>query len=144
MGERNLLRVEMQFTVKTYDIDFAGIASNIVYIRWLEDLRLKMLEAFFPLEQALQAGLAPALLRTTIEYRRPLRLLDRPVGRMWISDLRQVRGVLQAEFALAGEVTTTAEQVYCFVDVKTLRPAPQPEEIRRRFREAREDTEEAR
>jgi acyl-CoA thioester hydrolase len=23
----------------TYEIDFAGVVSNIVYVRWLEDLR---------------------------------------------------------------------------------------------------------
>ena len=31
--------VQHSFRVMTYDIDFAGIVSNISYIRWLEDLR---------------------------------------------------------------------------------------------------------
>jgi acyl-CoA thioester hydrolase len=35
--------VALDLPIKTYDIDFAGIVSNIVYIRWLEDLRLKIL-----------------------------------------------------------------------------------------------------
>jgi len=33
--------IEVPLPVRTYDIDFAGIVSNIVYIRWLEDLRLE-------------------------------------------------------------------------------------------------------
>ena len=32
--------VEMPLKVQGYDIDVAGIVSNIVYVRWLEDLRL--------------------------------------------------------------------------------------------------------
>ena len=31
---------EQPLPIRTYDIDFAGIVSNIVFIRWLEDLRL--------------------------------------------------------------------------------------------------------
>jgi len=33
--------VERAIEIKTYDIDFAGIVSNIVYVRWLEDLALR-------------------------------------------------------------------------------------------------------
>jgi acyl-CoA thioester hydrolase len=135
-AEHPPLEVELKFTVKTYDVDFAGIVSNIVYIRWLEDLRLQMLETYYPLEQAVQAGLAPTLLRTHIEYRRPLRMFDEPAGRMWMSELGRAKGVLQAEFSLRGEVTAAAEQVYCFIDLRKMRAVPQPEAIRRRFAEA--------
>ena len=41
------LEISLDLPIKTYDIDFAGIVSNIVYIRWLEDLRLKMFEHHF-------------------------------------------------------------------------------------------------
>ena len=67
--------VELAFNVGTYDIDFAGIVSNIVYLRWLEDLRLAMLEAHLPLEDQLAAGTTPVLLSTEIEYLRAIRLL---------------------------------------------------------------------
>jgi acyl-CoA thioester hydrolase len=45
--------VEIPLPVRTYDIDFAGIVNNIVYIRWLEDLRLEMLARYFPLADQL-------------------------------------------------------------------------------------------
>ena len=32
---------EQPLPIRTYDIDFARIVSNIVFIRWLEDLRLR-------------------------------------------------------------------------------------------------------
>jgi acyl-CoA thioesterase FadM len=33
------LSVELSLNVNTYDIDVAGHVNNIVYIRWLEDMR---------------------------------------------------------------------------------------------------------
>ncbi|MBK7868256.1 MAG: hypothetical protein IPJ75_15420 [Ignavibacteriales bacterium] len=34
-----LKRLELDFEVKTFDIDAGGHLNNIVYIRWLEELR---------------------------------------------------------------------------------------------------------
>ena len=42
--------IALDLPIKTYDIDFAGIVSNIVYIRWLEDLRLKMINCKYYLQ----------------------------------------------------------------------------------------------
>ena len=44
---------EQPLPIRTYDIDFAGIVSNIVFIRWLEDLRLALLDQTYPLIRAL-------------------------------------------------------------------------------------------
>ena len=44
---------EQPLPIRTYDIDFAGIVSNIVFIRWLEDLRLGLLDQAYPLIRAL-------------------------------------------------------------------------------------------
>jgi acyl-CoA thioester hydrolase len=60
-NQQRPLEVELVLPVKTYDIDFAGIVSNIVYIRWLEDLRLEMLDAYLPLQKMLEDGIAPIL-----------------------------------------------------------------------------------
>ncbi|MBT4500790.1 MAG: hypothetical protein HOC74_23880 [Gemmatimonadetes bacterium] len=51
------LEIEIELLVRTYDIDFAGVVSNIVYLRWLEDLRLAALEACYPLERFLADSL---------------------------------------------------------------------------------------
>ena len=45
--------VRHSFRVMTYDIDFAGVVSNITYTRWLEDLR-----NWFA-EPAVETGAAP-------------------------------------------------------------------------------------
>lgn len=132
-SQRNV--VELPFKIQTYDIDFAGIVSNIVYIRWLEDLRLRMLESFFPLERAMGSGISPVLLHTHIEYKHAIRMFDKPIGRMWVRGTGRVRGTLAAEFLVDGRVATAAEQSYCFVDSASLRPVPLPEELRGRSSE---------
>lgn len=117
--------------VRTYDIDFGGIVSNIVYIRWLEDLRVQMLAEHFPLETAVrELGIAPVLVRTEIDYKRPIRLFDRVQARMWVAEVGAVRQVLQAEFTVDGVVHTLARQTTCFVDMTTGRPVPTPDALR--------------
>ena len=73
---------EQPLPIRTYDIDFAGIVSNIVFIRWLEDLRLALLDQAYPLVRALAEDVAPILLATRINYRRPVTIADPLVGRI--------------------------------------------------------------
>ena len=122
--------VELTFQVQTYDIDFAGIVSNIVYIRWLEDLRLKLLEEYLPLEKQMAQGFGPVLASTQIEYNLPLRLFDRPVGRMWVDRLGTTSWTIRAELLLGDKLVSTAVQAGAFVNYSTLRPVPVPEEFR--------------
>lgn len=123
-------QVELDLSVKTYDIDFAGIVSNIVYIRWLEDLRLTMLDRYLPLKTMHERGTTPVLLRTDIRYQRAIRLFDRPVGRMWMSGAGKVRWTLEAEFVVDGKAAATAQQEAAVVSLTTFRPQPVPPEIR--------------
>ena len=86
--------------IQTYDIDFAGIVSNIVFVRWLEDLRLGLMEQAYPLIRALAKNVTPILLATRISYRRPVTIADQLVGRMRVSALGRVRWQLAAEFSV--------------------------------------------
>jgi len=127
------LEVTLPFTVKTYDIDFAGIVSNIVYIRWLEDLRLKLLDTYLPLEQQMARGFGPVLGTTHIEYKRPIRLFDRPVGKMWVEKFGRTSWSLHAEFLLDGQGVALAQQSGAFVDYTTMRPTAVPADLRAKF-----------
>ena len=122
---------EQPLPIRTYDIDFAGIVSNIVFIRWLEDLRLALLERAYPLVQALAEAVAPILLATRISYRRPVTIADRLVGRMRVAGLGRVRWRLTAEFTVAGVLHAEAEQEGLFMRLSTRRPIAIPEPIRR-------------
>jgi acyl-CoA thioester hydrolase len=125
--------VELPIKVKTYDIDFLGHVSNIVYLRWLEDLRLLMLERTLPLQRQIEAGLAPVLLHTDIHYRRPIRLSDSPVGRMWLSGMTAARLVLAAQIVVGGALAAEATQTGVLIDLKTGRPVRLPPEARQVF-----------
>ncbi len=129
------LYVELSFQPKTYDIDFAGHVSNIVYIRWLEDLRLSLLDTYLPLKTLMDKGIAPVVMRTTIDYKRPVKLFDKPIGKMWAGEIGNVKGILLAEFSVNGVVVATAEQVGIFVRLDSGRPVVSPEEFRRHFEE---------
>ncbi len=123
---------EVPLRVQTYDIDFAGIVSNIVFVRWLEDLRLGLMEEAYPLVRALAEDVAPILLSTRISYRRPVTIADPLIGRIWVAALGRVRWRLAAEFTVAAAVHAEAEQEGLFMRLSTRRPIAIPEPIRRR------------
>jgi acyl-CoA thioester hydrolase len=127
--------VALDLPIKTYDIDFAGIVSNIVYIRWLEDLRLKMLESYLPLEQLMAREHCPIINSTEIQYKKALRMFDRPVGKMWMSQLGRSRCTLQAEIFLGQEIAATATQVGFFMSLESMRPIAMPEELKHIYTE---------
>ena len=134
MEKARPLKVTLPFTVKTYDIDFAGHVSNIVYIRWLEDLRLHFLDVHFPLEEQMAESFAPILTRTQIDYKRALRLFDRPIeGHMWFGDAGRIKWRLEAEFLVGGQVAATSVQHGVFINMETHRPIPIPGQLRERY-----------
>src|SRR5258708_27092443 len=113
---------EQPLPIRTYDIDFAGIVSNIVFIRWLEDLRLALLDQAYPLIQALAEDVAPILLATRISYRRPVTISDALVGRMRVAGLGRVRWRLAAQFAVGSVVHAEAEQEGLFMPLSPRPP----------------------
>ena len=125
----NAFEVRLPLPVKTYDIDVAGIVSNIVYVRWLEDLRCELLTNYLPIEQQLESEFAPVILQTQIEYRKPIKLSEKPLGRMWINKMTTLKWVASAEILVNGTSAATAEQTGCFVDLSSGRPIPIPEDF---------------
>jgi len=121
---------EQPLPIRTYDIDFAGIVSNIVFIRWLEDLRLGLMDQAYPLIQALAEDVAPILLSTRITYRRPVTIADPLIGRIRVSTLSRVRWHLTGEFTVNGTVHAEAEQEGLFMRLSTRKPIAIPEPIR--------------
>lgn len=121
---------EIALPIRTYDIDFAGIVSNIVFIRWLEDLRLGLMALSYPLLRALAEDVAPVLLDTRIAYRRPVTIRDPLIGRMRVADLGRVRWRLAAEFAVGSRIHAEAEQEGLFMRLSTRRPVAIPAPIR--------------
>src|SRR5258708_31959848 len=125
--------VERDLPIRTYDIDFAGIVGNIVYVRWLEDLRLAMMEEAYPIARALAEDVAPILLEMRIAYERPVTIHDALKGRMWVTEMGRVKWHLAAEFVVGDEVRARAEQVGLFIPPSTPPPIAPPLPLRQRF-----------
>ena len=131
------LLIERPIVVRTYDIDFANIVHNIVYFRWLEDLRSEILADVLPIDDILRSGISPILTRSEIEYRWPVRIGDAAVGRMWVAGLSRTRWTLAAEISVGEQLCAEAQQSGYFADLKTLRPVRVPEQLRTPWEAAR-------
>jgi acyl-CoA thioester hydrolase len=125
--------VALALPVRTYDIDFAGVVSNIVYVRWLEDLRLALMAEAYPIGRALADDVAPVLLGTRIAYERPVTIGDALRGRMWVTRMGRVRWSVAAEFTVHEARHARAEQDGLFIRLSTRRPIAVPEPLRTRF-----------
>jgi acyl-CoA thioester hydrolase len=133
--DKKILLIEKEIKVATYDIDFAGIVSNISYIRWLEDLRLAWLEKYFSLGKQVEAGFAPILLETRIEYHHAIRMFDQPTGLMWVSRLHSHKWQIKAEIRVKDKVMAIAEQKGVFVDRNKWIPIRIPENLKQLYLE---------
>jgi acyl-CoA thioester hydrolase len=112
--------------VRTYDIDSIGHVSNIVYIRWLEDLRLELFDKHFGFASVVEAGWSIVLMETHIEYKKAIKLTDCVQAKMWISSLGKATIELSAAFFSNDILTTRASHKAVFVDLKTTKPIRVP------------------
>mgnify|MGYP002397925741 FL=1 len=128
--ERRPLQIERPIVVRTYDIDFANIVHNIVYFRWLEDLRAEILADVLPIAEILATGISPILVESAVAYRSPVRIGDAVAGRMWVAELGNSRWTLAAEFVVGPRLCATARQSGYFADLKPLRQVRVPAPLR--------------
>jgi len=129
MIDKRPFHVHLPFSVKTYDVDFANIVHNMVYIRWLEDLRLQILDDHYPVADMLADGIGPILTKTEIDYKWPVRMGDVVNGNMWISNLGRVRWTVKAEMLVGDKLAAQATQTGYFANMNTFRPIRIPKKI---------------
>lgn len=129
MNNKRPFEIQLSLPVQTYDIDFAGVVSNIVYVRWLEDLRIKMIAQEWPVKEQFAKGIAPVLASTTIRYQQAVYLQDNLVGRMWMERLKRLKWFVSAEFWRGADIVATAEQTGCFLNLDSQKPEKVPEHI---------------
>lgn len=136
MTQLRPLYIDLPITVKTYDIDFMGIVSNIAYVRWMEDLRLRFLEVHYPLERLLSELVVPVIVQTQIEYKRPIRIHDRVTGSMWMEKSDASGWMAVMEFVVNGKHAAIAKQGGVFINITTMKPADPPEGLQKKYEEA--------
>lgn len=141
-NQKKPLEIAENLPVKTYDVDFGGIVNNIVFIRWLEDLRLKIMDTYCPLQLQLAQGIGPVLLQTKIDYKKAVKFTDKPVGRMWAINMTKHQWVVRAEISLEGKVAASAEQKGLFVRLSDGYPTSVPRELYQEYINFEKSTEE--
>ena len=110
-GAPTRFELERPLPVQGYDIDVAGIVSNIVYVRWLEDLRQAFCDTYYPTSEMMAQGFLPALIETQVSYKRAVRFGDRVVGTVRFEGFRGPRWNFGFEVRANDAVAATAKQV---------------------------------
>jgi len=112
--------------IYTYHIDFVGHVNNIIYVQWLENARVKLIEAMglSISEIAHEDQILPIITETIIQYKKPFFLNDTVTVEVWVSEMFNVFANFKFRF-LNGkdEVCSTAQQKVLFIDRDTQRPS---------------------
>lgn len=118
MGYEGLLVAEREIEVNNYDIDAMGIVSNIVYIRWFEDLRKIFINEYMTFSEMMKQHISPILMKTEIEYKVPITIHDKPVGRCWFVKGGRMKWVFQFEITSGDKVQCIGQQTGGFLDLE--------------------------
>jgi acyl-CoA thioester hydrolase len=81
----------------------------------------------------MDAGVAPILASTQINYKRPVGLYDEPVGHMWCTHLGRASIWLEAEITVGDQVCAHAIQRGSFLVLATSKASRTPEELMAHF-----------
>lgn len=95
MTTEGLLVAEKEIEVNGYDIDAMGVVSNIVYIRWFENLRTAFINQHMNYSTMINQGISPILMKTEAEYKVPVTIHDKPVGRIYLVKASKMKWVFQ-------------------------------------------------
>lgn len=112
--------------IYTYHIDFVGHVNNIIYVQWLENARVKLIEAMDLNIQKLaeEDQILPVITETSIQYKKPFFLNDTVTVEVWVSEMFNVSANFKFRFLNQnGEVCSTAQQKVLFIDNATQRPS---------------------
>ena len=132
--------LEMPIKVNGYDIDVMGIVSNIVYVRWFEDLRHHFLDTYWPYEEMLEKGQSPVLAKTEVQYKYPLTIQDKPVvGRVWVNNFGRAKWDMGFEIANANRIFCIGMQMGYIFDLNRKKPIPMPEELVAKYEKSKSE-----
>ncbi len=111
-------KTSIVFEIKTYEIDIAGHVNNIVYVKWLEDLRTKLFDQMFSVNMLLEDDLYPVVISTNIIYKKQLKYGKTPTGQIWVEYIRHNMMMLKVNITYGINIYTIAEQKCVIMDLK--------------------------
>ncbi len=117
--ENEKYKASINFKIKTYEIDAAGHVNNIVYVKWLEDLRCKLFDQILPLDHLIYWHLYPVVVFTQIEYKKQLMLNDSPDGIIILESIHHNVMIFKFKFWYEEKIYSTALQKCVLMNLKT-------------------------
>lgn len=128
-------KIEFGQEIYTYQIDYVGHLSNIVYIEWMEIGRTKLLEYIgLTFEKMEKENIAPVLAETEIKYKKSLYLADKIKIEVWVSELKNASAVISFNFFNGkNELAAVGNQLGLFINLTTKKPHRLTEDQRRSF-----------
>jgi acyl-CoA thioester hydrolase len=130
MSKAHRFRVELRPTEA--DIDLLGHVSNIVYVRWLQEIATAHWQAVATLEE--QARLIWAVIRHEIDYLKACHLGETLTAETWADNPRGPRfDRLIRILGPAGDTRMESRTTWVLVDRARLRPLRMPADLVRRF-----------
>jgi acyl-CoA thioester hydrolase len=132
--ERQSFRLELVVGVE--DVDMLGHASNIAFVRWIQDVAVAHSAAVgFDLEAYRRLGAVFVVVRHEVDYVRPALRGDVVEARTWISSVMAAKCHRATELTrtLDGQLLAKAVTTWGFVELATGRPRRIDEELRAAF-----------
>lgn len=122
------------FIIPVDAIDENGHANNVAYVQWMQDVAVEHYASIGGIEA--QGKDATWVVREhKIEYLLPAFAGEEIEIKTWVENIRRVRSLRKYEFVRKsdGRVLVRGETEWVFVDVKTGRPLPIPEDVSKVF-----------
>jgi acyl-CoA thioester hydrolase len=126
----------LRFAVAEDDIDGLGHASNIAYVRWIQDAAVGHSTAVgLDLAAYQRLGAVFVVVRHEIDYLRSALRGDVIEARTWISSVMAAKCMRTTELVREGDGAVLAKSLtaWGFIEVTTGRPRRIPEEVRAAF-----------
>lgn len=134
MSDSDTFRLDL--TVASEDIDALGHASNIAFVRWIQDVAVAHSVALgLGLEAYRRMGAVFVVVRHEIDYLRPALRGDVLEARTWISTVMAAKCLRSTELVRKGDGQLLARGVttWGFVEMATGRPRRITDEVRGAF-----------
>ncbi len=121
--------VSSELKIKAYDVDAMGYVSNIVYVRWFEDLRHVFLDKYYPFDKMISENKSPVLIETNVQYKLPLTIHDTATGYLWVEEMKKTKWTMRIEITQGDQIHCIGTQKGYFLDIENKRPARLPDNM---------------
>ena len=131
-------KIVFEQQVYSFQIDYVGHVSNIIYIEWMEIGRTKLLEQIgLPLNVLAEKGIAPILVHTDITYKKALYVDEKVKIEIWVSELQNASAIMKFNFYNGkGELAAFGSQRGLFIHRDKVKPYRLNQEEREAFEKA--------